>query len=356
MQSIEVCRTAWLGGHIEQCDHCGYKRQSYNSCRNRHCPKCQGVAKARWLEDRKAELLPVPYFHLVFTLPHELNAVALSNKKVVCDILFKAASETLLEFGRRHLGGKLGFIALLHTWDQTLLDHFHLHCLIAGGALSMDDFCWIAARKNFLFAVRALSVVFRAKVLDLLKQAFAQEKLKFVGRTSHLAEADSFRQLLNSIRKKKWVVYAKKPFSSPEKVLGYLGRYTHRVAITNNRILGISDGRVSFSYRDRRNSDRVKTMTLEGSEFIRRFLLHVLPEGLQKIRHYGFLANRIKKQSLARCRELLSYEPRQREKKTSRAMMLEVSGMDVLQCPSCKQGAMQVMAVLANRLTRMDSS
>lgn len=356
MQSIEVCRTERLGGHIQRCDRCGYQRQAYNSCRNRHCPKCQGLAKAQWLEDRKAELLPVGYFHLVFTLPHELNAVALSNKKVVCDILFKAASETLLEFGRRHLGGKLGFIALLHTWDQTLLDHFHLHCLIAGGALSMDDNCWIAARKNFLFAVRALSVVFRGKVLDLLKQAFAQEKLKFVGRTSHLAEADSFRQLINSLRKKKWVVYAKKPFSSPEKVLGYLGRYTHRVAITNNRILGVSDGRVSFSYRDRRNSDRVKTMTLESGEFIRRFLLHVLPEGLQKIRHYGFLANRTKKQSLARCRQLLSYELGQREKKTSRAMMLEVSGMDVLQCPNCKQGAMQVIAVLANRLTRMDSS
>jgi predicted Zn-ribbon and HTH transcriptional regulator len=356
MHSIEVCRTDRLGGHILQCDQCGYQRQAYNSCRNRHCPKCQVVAGAQWLEDRKAELLPVPYFHLVFTLPHELNAVALSNKKVVCDILFKSVSETLLEFGRRHLGGKLGFIAVLHTWDQTLRDHFHLHCLIAGGALARDDNCWIAARKNFLFAVRALSVVFRGKFLDLLEQAFAQGTLKFVGRTSHLAEADSFRGLIKSVLKKKWVVYAKKPFCSPEKVLDYLGRYTRRVAITNNRILRVGDGTVSFSYRDRRNSEGVKTMTLESGEFIRRFLLHVLPEGLQRIRQYGFLANRTKKKSLARWRELLSYEPVQREKKTTREMMLEVSGEDVLQCPSCKQGAMVVMAVLPNRLTRMDSS
>lgn len=356
MQSIEVCRTARLGGHIQQCDRCGYQRQAYNSCRNRHCPKCQGLAKARWLEDRKAELLPVGYFHLVFTLPHELNAVALSNKKVVCDILFKATSETLLEFGRRHLGGKLGFIAVLHTWDQTLLDHFHLHCLIAGGALSMDDNCWIAARKNFLFAVRALSVVFRAKVLDLLKQGFAQEKLKFVGRTSRLAQGDAFRELIKSVGKKKWVVYAKKPFSSPERVLDYLGRYTHRVAISNNRIEGVSDGRVSFSYRDRRDSDRVKTMRLEGSEFIRRFLLHVVPKGLQRLRHYGFLANRTKKQSLGRCRELLRYEPVKREKKTTRKMMKEVSGLDVLQCPRCKRGAMVVIEELAKLSTRMDSS
>jgi hypothetical protein len=355
MHSIEVCRTAWLGGHIEQCDHCGYKRQAYNSCRNRHCPKCQALAKARWLEDRKGELLPVGYFHLVFTVPHELNPLALSNKKVVCDILFKAVSETLLEFGRRHLGGKLGFIAVLHTWDQRLLDHFHLHCLIAAGALSKDESRWIAAHNNFLFAVRALSVVFRAKFIALLDQAVEENKLLFVGRTSHLAEKESFKQWINSLRKKKWVVYAKKPFSSPDKVLDYLGRYTHRVAISNNRILSISDGRVSFSYRDRRNSNQSKSMTVEAFEFIRRFLLHVLPEGLQRIRHYGFLANRSKKQSLTRCRELLKMEVGQRVKKSSQELMLEMTGIDLRRCPSCNRGTMVVIELLPNH-TQTDVS
>jgi hypothetical protein len=349
MHSIEVCRTAWLGGHILQCDRCGYQRQAYNSCRNRHCPKCQGLAKALWLEERKAELLPVGYFHLVFTLPHELNPVALTNKRVVCNILFKAVSGTLLEFGRRHLGGKPGFIAVLHTWDQTLSDHFHLHCLIAAGALSMDESRWIPARNNFLFAVRALSVVFRGKFLDFFKQAVEENKLKFVGRTSGLAEEDCFRQWIRAVRKKRWIVYAKKPFSSAERVLDYLGRYTHRVAISNNRIVRVSEGRVSFSYRDRRSGDRVKTMRLEVGEFIRRFLLHVLPEGMQRIRHYGFLANRTKKESLARCREYLGVEPvGQREKKTSRAIMREVSGKDLARCPNCKVGTMMVIAELAS--------
>lgn len=349
MHSIEVCRTAWLGGHILQCDSCGYQRQAYNSCRNRHCPKCQSMAKAKWLEERKAELLPVGYFHLVFTLPHELNPVALTNKRVVCNILFKAVSETLLGFGHRHLGGKPGFIAVLHTWDQTLLDHFHLHCLIAAGALSMDGGCWIAARKNFLFAVRALSVVFRAKFLDFFKQAVEENKLKFVGRTSDLAKKNCFRQWLQTVRKKRWVVYAKKPFSSAERVLDYLGRYTHRVAISNNRIIKISEGCVSFSYRDRRSGDRVETMRLEVEEFIRRFLLHVLPEGMQRIRHYGFLANRTKKESLARCREYLGMGAvSQTEKKTAQAIMREESGNDLARCPNCKVGTMTVIAELAN--------
>jgi hypothetical protein len=206
MQAIERCRTAALGGHLQQCDKCGYQRPSYNSCRNRHCPKCGSVEKARWLEDRKADLLPVPYFHLVFTLPHDLNALALANKKVLCDILFKAVSETLMEFGRAHLGGQIGLICVLHTWDQALPDHFHLHCLVPAGALSFDGRQWRGAGKRFLFSVKALSLVFRGKVLDLLKQAFAEGLLEFPGRSAGVAEAAAFSALLESVCKKKWVV------------------------------------------------------------------------------------------------------------------------------------------------------
>ena len=308
MRAIETCRTAALGGHIEQCDECGYQRQSYNSCRNRHCPKCQSLCKARWLEDRKADLLPVGYFHMVFTLPHELNPLVLSNKKVLCDLLFKAVSETLLEFGRTNLGGKIGVIAVLHTWDQTLMDHFHIHCLIPAGALSMDKSRWIAARDNFLFPVRALSVVYRGKMLDLLQQAFDQDRLKFVGRCEGLSDRDHFKRGVEKLREKRWVVYAKKPFSDPERVLDYLGRYTHRVAISNNRIIAIEEGKVSFQYRDRKAKNKLRRMTLRAEEFIRRFLLHVLPESFVRIRHYGILANRTKKEELGCCRRLLGDE------------------------------------------------
>ena len=248
MRAIERCRTASLGGHIQQCDSCSFQRQAYNSCRNRHCPKCGSLDKARWLEDRKAELLPVGYFHLVFTLPHELNPLTLSNKKVICDILFKAVSQTLLEFARTRLGGLLGFICVLHTWDQKLRDHFHLHCLIPAGALSFDRSHWIPARQGFLFPVRALSLVFRGKFLDLLQKAVTKDQLRYVGRCAPLAQSKAFHQFIRSLAAKKWVVYAKRPFSVPDKVLDYLGRYTHRVAISNNRILSLDQGRVTFSY------------------------------------------------------------------------------------------------------------
>jgi len=348
MRAIERCRTASLGGHIQQCDSCGFQRQAYNSCRNRHCPKCGSLDKARWLDDRKAELLPVGYFHLVFTLPHELNPLALSNKKVVCDILFKAVSQTLLEFARTHLGGLLGFICVLHTWDQTLRDHFHLHCLIPAGALSFDRSHWIPARDGFLFPVRALSLVFRGKFLDLLQRACTKEQLQFVGRCAPLAQPKAFHQLIRSLAAKKWVVYAKRPFSVPDKVLDYLGRYTHRVAISNNRILSLDQGRVTFSYRDRRNDNRLRSMTLESDEFIRRFLLHVLPDGFMRVRHFGFLANRSKKQNLAQCRELLGVEPQPNRtpKKSAREVMLDVTGFDVALCPVCKVGTLIVIGQL----------
>jgi hypothetical protein len=345
MHAIEVCRTAELGGHLEECDSCGFQRPCYNSCRNRHCPKCQSLAKARWLEERKAELLPVGYFHLVFTLPHELNPLVLVNPKVLLAALFQAVSQTLLEFGRTHLGGQLGFIAVLHTWDQTLRDHFHLHCLIPGGALAQDGSRWIPARPNFLFHVEALSLVFRGKFLSFLQQAFLQGKLQFPGQTASLAGASQFQHWLDLLRKKQWVVYAKKPFSSPETVLDYLGRYTHRVALSNHRILALQDGQVTFAYRDRRASNCVKSMTLAADEFIRRFLLHVLPDGFMRIRHFGFLANRCKRPNLSRCRQLLGLPPRVPAplEKSTQDLLLELTGIDLSRCPRCQKGTMVIV-------------
>ena len=280
MQAVERCRTAALGGHLEQCDSCGYERPAYNSCRNRHCPKCQSLAKAKWLDKQKSELLPVGYFHLVFTLPHELNALILTNRKILLSHLFKTVSETLVDFGRTRLGGQIGLITVLHTWEQTLLDHFHLHCLVPAGALSFDQKHWRPARQNFLFPVKALSLVFRGKFLDLLKKAFARNKLLFVGQTASLADSVAFNLLIDALQKKPWTVYAKKPFGSPIYVLDYLGRYIHRVALSNDRIVSAYNGAVTFSYRDRKNHDRKKTMTLNAHEFIRRFLLHVIPRAL----------------------------------------------------------------------------
>jgi hypothetical protein len=352
MRAIESCRTAALGGHLQQCDSCGYQQPAYNSCRNRHCPKCGSLAKAQWLEDRQADLLPVSYFHLVFTLPHELNPLMLVNKKVLCDILFKAVSQTLLEFGRTHLDGLLGFICVLHTWDQTLRDHFHLHCLVPGGALSFDLTRWIAARQTFLFSVKALSLVFRGKFLDLLERAFSKGELQFPGRTAALAQPAAFSELVRSLRHKQWVVYAKRPFSSPEKVLDYLGRYTHRVALSNNRILAVAESaegpRLTFSYRDRKNGNRSRTMTLHADEFIRRFLLHVLPNGFMRIRHFGFLANRSRKQKLDRCRVLLGLEqqPSPVARKSARQLMLETTGVDLSRCPACHLGTLVTLAQL----------
>jgi hypothetical protein len=349
MQDIERCRTAELGGHLEKCDRCAAERNAYNSCRNRHCPKCQASAKARWLEARKAELLPVTYFHNVFTLPHEINPVALCNKKEVFDILFKAASETLLLFGKNPkngLGGALGFIAILHTWSQTLLDHLHVHCLIPGGAVSLDGSHWIASKADFLFRVEALSEVFRGKFMHQLDKAFAKGKLIFPGNTAHYGTEKGFVRLKNQLWAKDWVVYSKQPFAGPEKVLDYLGRYTHRVAIANHRIIKSEQATVTFSYTDRKDNDKVKLMPLEAEEFIRRFLLHVLPDGFVRIRHFGFLANRSKKKNLGNCRKLLGLSPElpKVNNKTIRELMLELTGIDVAQCPFCQEGTMKIVA------------
>ncbi len=347
MQAVERCRTAALGGHLEQCESCGYERPAYNSCRNRHCPKCQSLAKVKWLDKQKSELLPVGYFHLVFTLPHELNALILTNKKILLSHLFKAVGETLVDFGRTRLGGQIGFITVLHTWDQTLLDHFHLHCLVPAGALSFDHKRWSPARKNFLFPVRALSVVFCGKFLDLLKSAFAQNKLLLVGQTAFLADPVALKLLIHALRKKPWIVYAKKPFESPVHVLDYLGRYTHRVALSNDRILSAHNREVVFTYRDRKNANRKKTMTLDAHEFIRRFLLHVIPKGFVRVRHFGFLANR-SKSLLSKCRQLLDLDPAlpKLPQKSVHELMLQLTGIDITRCPLCQKGTLVLFANL----------
>jgi hypothetical protein len=348
MRAVEACRTQEMGGHLTQCDTCGFEHPTYNSCRNRHCPKCQSLAKARWLKKQTSELLPVGYFHLVFTLPHLLNGLILTHKKILLTLLFKAVSETLLEFGQRRFGGTVGIIAVLHTWDQKLQDHFHLHCLIPSGALSLDQRRWIAARPNFLFPVKALSRVFRGKFLHRLARAGEQGKIP------------PATTEIKASRQKSWVVYAKKPFGSPQTVLDYLGRYTHRVALSNHRILALENGRVTFTYRDRKDGDLKKTMTLEAQEFIRRFLLHVLPDGFMRIRHFGFLANRAKKLALPQCRKLLGLNPALPEipQRSAQELLRELTGIDLSRCPSCKLGTMIVVGELPriSHSPRWDSS
>ena len=317
----------------------------------------QSLAKVKWLDKQKSETLPVGYFHLVFTLPHELNGLILTNKKILLSHLFKAVGETLVDFGHTRLGGQIGFITVLHTWDQTLLDHFHLHCLVPAGALSFDQMRWSPARKNFLFPVKALSIVFCGKFLDLLKKAFARNKLLFVGQTASLANPAAFQLLINALRKKPWIVYAKKPFGSPVHVLDYLGRYTHRVALSNERSLSAHNGDVTFSFsqrlirlrrnRDRKDHDRKKIMTLQAPEFIRRFLLHVIPKGFVRVRHFGFLANR-SQDLLAKCRQLLDLSPTvpKLPQRSVQELMLQLTGIDITRCPLCQKGTLVFLANL----------
>jgi len=347
IDTIQACRTSVLGGHLERCDACAFERIAYNSCGNRHCPKCQSMAKAAWLEARQAELLPVGYFHNVFTLPHEINPIALANKKLIFDLLFNDVAETLHEFARdpKHgLGGKIGFTALLHTWDQLIRPHIHLHCVIPGGALSPDGKRWIPSRDNYLFPVKALSRLFRGKFLDHLRKAFTSGKLRFPGKAASLGTQEGFSRLIRQLRGKEWTAYSKKPFASPEKVLDYLGRYTHRVAISNYRITNVADGLVTFRYRDRKDDDKLKECTLPAPKFIHRFLQHLLPKAYVRIRHYGFLANRAKGTDLARCRQLLglSAELPRPQKKTTQELLLKLTGEDLTKCPRCKKGTMHV--------------
>lgn len=329
------CRTPTLGGHIERCTHCGAERILYHSCRNRHCPKCQHVPRERWLEKRKSELLPTPYFHIVFTLPHELNLITLKNKSVMLKLLFKAVSETLIKFGRKELGGTLGFIAVLHTWDQQLKAHFHLHCLVPGGALCAKSKRWIPCKEDYLFNQEALSLVFRGKFIDHLRRATHLGNL-------NLEEPDS--QLKTKLYKHKWVVSVRDPIAHAQHVLEYLARYTHRVAIANSRLLALKDGMVSFRYKDRQNNV-LKQATLSAVDFIHRFLLHTLPQGFVRIRHYGFLANRKRTAQLTLIQRLLKLPSQALAAPQSlQEMMLRLTRIDITLCPCCKKGRMQKIA------------
>ena len=348
MRAIAICRTAPLGGHVDQCDSCGHQVISYNSCRNRHCPKCQSLAKAEWLEARRAELLPVDYYHVVFTLPDQLAPLALQNKKTVYDILFRAASQTLLTIGvdPKHLGAGIGFMAILHTWGQNLMHHPHLHCVVPGGGLSPDSQKWISSRPGFFLPVRVLSRLFRRLFLQQLQKAFDLGQLEFHGRIQRLHQ--SFEQLIEACRTIEWVVYSKPPFGGPEKVLDYLGRYTHRIAISNHRLLKMQDGKIIFTMKNYKAGGRQQTITLDAHEFIRRFLLHVLPNGFVRIRYYGLLANCHRSQKLLLCRKLLNIPEVDAmpgdtssdapEKQNWADLLLSLTGKHPLTCPKCQQG------------------
>ena len=350
LSTLGRCHTAALGGHLYRCDHCGAERQAYNSCGNRHCPSCLGHKSAEWLSERATELLPVPYFHVVFTVPVEVAALALGNKKVVYSILFRAASETLLEAAANpeHLGADIGFLAILHTWTQTLLHHPHIHCIVPGGGLSPDGTQWVKSRDNFLVHYEVLSRLYRGKFLDYLAEAARAGTLRFAGATAPLATPAGFASFLQEQREKNWVVYVKPPFGSPEQVLKYLARYTHRVAISDRRILAIQDNGVTFRYRDNTRGQQV--MTLDGVEFLRRFLLHVLPTGFVRIRYFGLLANRRRAANLARCRELLAAAPGEHAAPMPIApspLTPQPAEDDRDRCPYCGTGRLRWVATLA---------
>jgi hypothetical protein len=305
--AIGACRTSALGGHVDECDECGHLRISYNSCRNRHCPKCQSLAKEKWLDARNRDLLPIEYYHVVFTVPNELNDLVLRNKKEIYSMLFKTSSETLKELSQdpKYLGTEIGFISILHTWEQNLMDHPHVHCIVTGGGLSLDKSKWIASRKGFFIPVKVISRLFKGKFLHYLKEIYFSKKLKFVGLIRELEKYNRFQILLDKLYEKEWIVYAKKPFRRPQYVIQYLGRYTHRIAISNNRIIKLENRAVTFKWRDSKDSNKNKLMTLDAFEFMRRFLLHILPRRFVKIRHYGILSNKNRKTKLKSCKELL---------------------------------------------------
>ena len=352
LKAITDCRTAALGGHKRACPRCGYLEISYNSCRNRHCPKCQGSARGRWLEARSADLLDVGYFHIVFTLPHEVSRLALRNRRVVYGLLFRAVSETMTEIAGdpKHLGAKIGFLALLHTWGQRVDHHPHIHCVVPGGGISPDGLRWIASRRKFFLSVRVLSRLFRRKTLRYLRKAAESKGLRLHGT---LADRKAWQQFLCRIEQKEWVVYAKPPFGGPKQVLKYLARYTHRVAISNSRLVAMEDDRVSFWWKDYANGGGEKTMTLEAVEFIRRFLMHVLPNGFVRIRYYGWLANRVRRERLTLCRALIGKaaeeEPEIVDSKEP-VNDTEVTAIDRLsRCPLCGQGRMVVVQIIDPR-------
>jgi hypothetical protein len=345
LNAIERCRTAALGGHRDRCTRCGYEAISYNSCRNRHCPKCQTNAREKWLADRQQELLPVNYYHLVFSVPHALVPLIWQNQKPLFKLLFEASAATLLEIAAdpKHLGAEIGFLSVLHTWGQTLQRHPHVHCVVPGGGLSPDHLQWIRSPPNFFLPVKVLSRVFRGKFVAGLKRLFRQRKLAFYGTCLPLANEQAFHAFLRTLFREDWVVYAKRPFGGPEHVLHYLARYTHRVAISNHRIIDVTDTHVTFRWKDYAHHSKQRKMTLSLEEFLRRFLDHVLPKGLPRIRYFGFLANRRRGELLPLCRSLLAAAP-----------PVETAGTDdqtpLWRCPLC-QGPMQIVEVLtANQI------
>ncbi len=353
MSAIEVCRTAALGGHLERCDECGHERNCFNSCRDRHCPKCQCLARAEWIQDRQSELLDVPYFHVVFTVPAEIAAIASQNKKVVYNVLFRTTAATLTTIAAdpEHLGAEIGFFAVLHSWGQNLLFHPHLHCVVPGGGPSPDGQRWICCRPNFFLPVRVLSHLFRRLFLESLQRAFDSDKLQFVGHLEPFHDRLTFTRHLAAWKEREWVVYAKRPFAGPQQVLDYVGRYTHRVAISNNRLLDLENDQVRFQWKDYRTGGKVKTMTLSPDEFIRRFLLHVLPNGFQRIRYYGFLGNRYRQAKLDQCRRLLGMQKVDQHKMSPaeqdyRDRYEDLTGASLRHCPQCQRGRMVLVALL----------
>jgi len=341
MSAVEKCRTAALGGHIDACDACDYTKISYNSCRNRHCPKCQSLTKELWIEARKEDLLNVEYFHVVFTIPHTLNPIAFYNQKVVYDILFKAVSETLLELSadKKYLGAKLGFTSILHTWGQNLMHHPHIHCIVPGGGLNLCN-QWVNSRKKFFIPVKVLSSKFRGKFLFYLKLAYQKKQICFYGDQQYLSNDHDFNWFLSKLYSKEWVVYCKPTFKNAQYVVDYLGRYTHKVAISNNRIVKIEDGNVTFKWRDYKDSNKQKLMTVSAKEFIRRFLVHILPHGFMKIRHYGLLGNRNKNTKLKLCKKLTFTpdNPKPKEKLSPLQLLQKLTGKDFTICPRCGIG------------------
>ena len=347
INAIVQCRTAALGGHSERCAMCGYERTFYNSCRNRHCPKCGSLAKERWLMSRKKDVLPITYFHVVFTIPDLLNHLTLLNQRVLYNLLFRSGTETLLTLGRdkRHLGAQIGILATLHTWGQNLTDHPHLHCIVTGGGLSENNNKWkypkkLQNGKAFFVHVNVLSDLFKKKFIAYLHEAYENGKLTRKDNTSYFKTKRSFIRFKNDLYKKSWVTYCKEPFSGADKVLEYLGRYVYRVAITNRRLIRIEDKKVIFTWRDYRDG-KEKIMSLEVFEFIRRFLLHILPKGFSKIRYYGILASRNLSTKLKQCKELLKVQLNTATEKLNwKALFFQLTGIDLLQCPVCGEGRM----------------
>jgi len=353
LRHIADCRTAALGGHLQECDSCGHQRLSYNSCRDRHCPKCQNTARAEWITERVQRLLPIPYFHVVFTIPDEINPLALRNKKVLFSMLFAAASQSLLTIARdeKHLGAQVGLTMVLHTWGQNLLFHPHVHCVVTGGGLSCDAQSWVAAPQNYLLPVKVLGNLFRGKFLAALDQAYRDGELDLAGTTAELSDPGAWRRFKDGLYKKHWVVFIKPPFGGPAHVFRYLGGYTHRIAISNHRIVDFTDGKVTFSWKDYADDCTRKLMTLSAVEFLRRFLLHVLPHGFVRIRHYGLCASSNVNGKLVAARRLLepdteaspaaNSEPEVTEPQPWWDRFREHTGIDVMLCPCCNTGRMR---------------